>query len=102
MTSAQTQGSQGGRQRRLGEFVLLEEIGRGGMGVVYRARQESLGRIVALKTLPSFAGMDRDAVARFRREAESAARIVHRGIVPVYAVGEDQGVYFYAMELVDG
>jgi hypothetical protein len=94
--------SQGGGQRRLGEFVLLEEVGRGGMGVVYRARQETLGRIVAVKTLPSFAGLDKDAVARFKREAESAARISHRGIVPIYAVGEEQGTYYYAMELVDG
>lgn len=94
--------SAGGGTRRLGDFVLLEELGRGGMGVVYRARQEALGRIVALKMLPSFAGLDRDAVARFRREAESAARISHPGIVPVFAVGEDEGTYYYAMELVDG
>ncbi|MEZ5963793.1 MAG: bifunctional serine/threonine-protein kinase/formylglycine-generating enzyme family protein [Planctomycetota bacterium] len=94
--------SGGGGIRRLGEFVLLDELGRGGMGVVFRARQETLGRIVAVKVLPSFAGLDRDAVARFRREAETAARIAHPGIVPVFAVGEDQGTYYYAMELVDG
>jgi len=88
--------------RRLGDFVLLDELGRGGMGVVFRARQEALGRIVAVKILPSFAGLDREAVARFRREAETAAKLSHPGIVPVFAVGEEQGTYFYAMGLVNG
>ncbi len=72
------------------------------MGVVYRARQESMGRTVALKTLPSFIGMDQDSVARFRREAEAAGRLSHPGIVPVFAVGEAEGVHYYAMELLDG
>jgi hypothetical protein len=88
--------------RQLGDFVLLEELGRGGMGVVYKARQESLQRLVALKVLPSFVGMDASSVARFRREAEAAARLAHPGIVPVYGVGEADGVHYYAMELVEG
>lgn len=72
------------------------------MGVVYKARQESLGRLVALKVLPSFASMEASAVTRFRREAEAAGRLSHPGIVPVYGVGEASGVHFYAMELVEG
>ncbi|MCA8943904.1 MAG: serine/threonine protein kinase, partial [Planctomycetes bacterium] len=88
--------------RRLGDFTIQCELGRGGMGVVYRARQESMGRIVALKTLPSFVGMDHDAVARFRREAEAAGRLSHPGIVPIFAVGEAEGVHYYAMELIEG
>lgn len=90
------------RVRRLGDFTLVKEMGRGGMGVVYKARQESLGRFVALKVLPSFAGMDPAAVQRFRREAEACARLAHPGIVPVYGVGEVEGVHYYAMEMVDG
>ena len=88
--------------RQLGEFAIEAEIGRGGMGVVYLATQRSIGRKVALKVLPRFAGMDGNAVLRFRREAEAAGRLRHPGIVPVYAVGEDDGLYWYAMELVDG
>lgn len=88
--------------RRLGEFLIREEIGRGGMGVVYRAEQPSLGRIVALKVLPSLVGLDASSVARFRREAETAGRISHPGIAPVYAVGEESGVHWFAMEYVDG
>ena len=89
--------------RELGDFTILDEIGRGGMGVVYRAKQRSMGgRIVALKVLPSFVSMDTEAVARFRREAEAAGRLSHPGIVPIYAVGEEEGVHYFAMELVEG
>ncbi|MBK8097356.1 MAG: protein kinase [Planctomycetes bacterium] len=91
-----------GRIRELGDFVLQHEVGRGGMGVVWQATQKSIARKVALKVLPRFAGMDANAVARFRREAESAGRLAHPGIVPIYAVGEDDGVYWFAMELIDG
>src|SRR5690606_9824466 len=69
---------------------------------VYRARQTSMGRLVALKVLPGFVGLDPDSVARFRREAEAAGRLSHPGIVPIFHVGEDQGIHFYAMELVEG
>ncbi len=88
--------------RILGDFELLEEIGRGGMGMVYRARQLSMDRMVALKVLPSFAGMNPESVARFHREAAAAGRLSHPGIVPIYAVGELEGTHFYAMELVEG
>ena len=91
-----------GAERRLGDFVIEKELGRGGMGVVFRARQESMGRTVALKVLPSIVGMDASAVTRFRQEAEAAGRLSHPGIVPVFAVGEVDGVHYFAMELVDG
>jgi serine/threonine protein kinase len=88
--------------RRLGDFILLEEIGRGGMGKVFHARQISLEREVALKVLPLVGGLDPDAVTRFRREAEAAGRLSHPGIVPIYAMGEVDDTYYYAMELVEG
>src|SRR5690606_12940529 len=101
-TTMRTTGTGPGAERRLGDFEILDEIGRGGMGVVYRARQTSMGRLVALKVLPGFVGLDPDSVARFRREAEAAGRLSHPGIVPIFHVGEDQGIHFYAMELVEG
>ncbi len=87
---------------RLGEFEILREIGRGGMGVVYEARQASLNRKVALKVLPPALRRDRRLLARFQREAEAAARLRHPGIVPVYSIGESAGAPFFAMELVEG
>ena len=87
---------------RLGDFEVIAELGRGGMGIVYRARQISLGREVALKVLPGYARYCPAAVQRFRTEAQAAARLHHTNIVPVYAQGEQGGFYFYAMELVDG
>src|SRR5215831_4026023 len=88
--------------QRLGDFEILREIGRGGMGVVYEARQVSLNRKVALKVLSGGLGLTPKAVQRFRREAESAAKLHHTNIVPVYATGEQEGTHFYAMELIDG
>src|SRR5262245_44640359 len=88
--------------RRLGDFEILREIGRGGMGIVYEAEQVSLHRKVALKVLSSGLGLSSKAVLRFRREAEAAAKLHHTNIVPVYAIGEEAGTYFYAMELIDG
>src|SRR6516225_9168057 len=87
---------------RLGDFEILRELGRGGMGVVYEARQLSLNRKVALKVLSGGLGLTPHAVQRFRREAEAAARLHHTNIVPVYATGEQNGTHFYAMELVEG
>ena len=87
---------------RLGEFRILREIGRGGMGVVYEAEQTSLRRRVALKVLPPALRADRQLYARFRREAEAAARLRHPGVVPVYSCGEAGGAPFYAMERVEG
>ena len=88
--------------RRLGDFEVGRELGRGGMGVVYEARQVSLNRPVALKVLAGAASLTRTAVARFHREAETAARLHHTNIVPIYATGEDGGVHYYAMELIAG
>ncbi|RKY18688.1 MAG: hypothetical protein DRQ55_12665 [Planctomycetota bacterium] len=87
---------------RLGDFRILSEIGRGGMGVVYEAEQVSLGRRVALKLLPPALQHDRRLVGRFRREAEAAGRLRHPNIVPVYACGEAGGTPFFAMERVQG
>ena len=78
------------------------EIGRGGMGVVYEAEQVSLGRRVALKVLPRHVAADRMTLERFRREARAAARLHHTNIVPVFEVGQDGDVRFYAMQFIQG
>jgi serine/threonine-protein kinase len=87
---------------RVGRFVLLEELGRGGMGVVYRAHDESLGRDIALKVLPANKERDANRRARFLREARSAGSVIHSNVVVVHEVGEDDGSPFIAMELVPG
>jgi serine/threonine protein kinase len=87
---------------QLGDFRILAPLGHGGMGVVYRARQESLGREVALKLIRPDQLWFPGARERFRREVEIVARLQHPGIVPVFAVGNEQGVPFMAMELVHG
>ncbi len=87
---------------RLGDFRILREVGRGGMGVVYEAEQLSLGRRVALKVLPFAAALDPRQLQRFKTEAQAAAHLHHSNIVPVYAVGCERGVHFYAMQFIDG
>ncbi|MFO0810939.1 MAG: protein kinase [Gemmataceae bacterium] len=87
---------------RLGDFRILREVGRGGMGVVYEAVQESLGRHVALKLLPPDAILDPKRLRRFQREAKAAANLHHTNIVPVYGVGEAGGTHFYAMQFIRG
>ncbi len=87
---------------RLGDYRILREVGRGGMGVVYEAEQESLGRHVALKVLPSSALLNPTYLARFRREAQAAGRLHHTNIVPVFGVGECDGVHYYAMQFIHG
>jgi serine/threonine protein kinase len=86
----------------LGEYVLLDKIGQGGMGIVYRAKQPALNRVVALKTIRSHGTAGSEEIRRFRLEAESAARLSHPGIVPVYDFGEAEGIQFFAMELIEG
>ncbi len=90
------------RLERLGDYRILREVGRGGMGVVYEAEQESLGRRVALKVLPSHALADRQQEKRFRREARATARLHHTNIVPVYGVGDSDGLHYYVMQFIQG
>ena len=86
----------------LGEFRIVREIGRGGMGVVYEAEQTAMHRHVALKVLHPSVTSSRRAVERFQREARAAGQLHHTNVVPVYSMGEEHGVWFYAMELVSG
>ena len=88
--------------QQLGDFKIVREIGRGGMGVVYEAVQESLNRRVALKLLPRHALLDEKQLKRFRREAELTASLHHTNIVPVFGVGENAGFHYYVMQLIDG
>ncbi len=88
--------------RTLAGFRIVREIGRGGMGIVYEAEEIALRRRVALKVLPRPLTLQPEIVERFRRESATAARIRHRGIVEVHAVGESDGVSYFSMELVDG
>ena len=92
----------GSTSGQLGDFRILREIGRGGMGVVYEAEQISLHRRVALKMLPFAAVMDSKQLQRFQNEALAAASLKHPNIVQVYAVGCERGVHYYAMEYVEG
>jgi serine/threonine protein kinase len=89
-------------RRQLGGYEILEEVGRGGMAVVYKAWQPSLERFVALKVLPEYFGHDPQFLARFHREAKTAARFNHPIIVYVFDVGEDHGIHYIAMEYLDG
>ncbi|MBI4600887.1 MAG: tetratricopeptide repeat protein [Planctomycetes bacterium] len=87
---------------QLGDYRILREIGRGGMGIVYEAEQVSLGRRVALKVLPFAAVLDPKHIQRFKNEAHAAAQLHHTNIVPVFYVGCERGVYYYAMQYIEG
>jgi len=87
---------------RLGDFRIIREIGRGGMGIVFEAEQESLNRRVALKVLPRQALLERRHLARFKREARLASRLHHTNIVQVYGVGEQDGFHYSVMQYVRG
>jgi serine/threonine protein kinase len=86
----------------LGDFRLVREIGRGGMGVVFEAEQISLSRRVAVKVLPFAATLDARQLQRFKNEAQAAAHLHHPNIVPVYGISQDRGIPFFAMQLIDG
>src|SRR5579864_509957 len=86
----------------LGDYRILRKIGHGGQGEVYEAEQLSLGRHVALKVLPPDALLRPTYLERFRREAKAAAKLHHTNIVPVFGVGEQDGVYYYAMQYIRG
>jgi WD40 repeat protein/serine/threonine protein kinase len=86
----------------LGDYRILREVGRGGMGVVYEAEQESLGRRVALKVLPPHVLTDSQQVRRFEREARAAAKLHHTNIVPVFGVGTEKGTPYYVMQFIQG
>jgi WD40 repeat protein/serine/threonine protein kinase len=88
--------------RQLGEYRIVREVARGGMGIVYEAVQESLGRHVALKVLPYQKHVHGHYLERFRREARAAANLHHSNIVPVFGVGENDGVHYYAMQFIQG
>jgi serine/threonine protein kinase/Flp pilus assembly protein TadD len=87
---------------RLGDYRILREVGRGGMGVVYEAEQESLGRRVALKILAGHGPRNPKQLLRFHREARAAARLHHTNIVPVFGVGESEGQHYYVMQFIPG
>jgi WD40 repeat protein len=92
----------GARLQKLGDYRILREVGRGGMGVVYEAEQESLGRRVALKVLSASALVDPNQIRRFEREARAAARLHHTNIVPVFGVGQQDGHHYYVMQFIAG
>src|SRR5262245_28167727 len=88
--------------QQLGDFRILREVGKGGMGIVYEAEQVSLGRHVALKVLPRKMLVDARAKRRFEREAKAAAKLHHTNIVPVFGVGEQDGLPYYVMQFIQG
>jgi serine/threonine protein kinase/tetratricopeptide (TPR) repeat protein len=102
VSADQTSYEQVSDEKRVGDFRIIAEVGRGGMGIVYEAWQLSLDRRVALKVLPFASLLDGKQIARFRNEAQAAARLHHPNIVPVFAVGIERGVHYYAMQFIDG
>ena len=86
----------------LGEFEIVGLLGRGGMGAVYKARQASLDRMVAIKVLPHRLAADESFIERFSREARAAAAVTHANIIEIFAIGEDKGFQYIAMEFIDG
>src|SRR5262249_55799400 len=94
--------ARGAAPERLGDYRILREVGRGGMGVVYEAEQESLGRRVALKVLAAHGLRNSKQLLRFHREAKATARLHHTNIVPVFGVGEAEGQHYFVMQFIPG
>src|SRR5262245_2495351 len=88
--------------QQIGDYRIIREVGRGGMGIVFEAEQVSLGRHVALKVLPRGALVDKRQKHRFEREAKAAARLHHTNIVPVFGVGDHDGMPYYVMQFIQG
>ena len=91
-----------GRSKQIGDFRILRQIGRGGMGIVYEAEQISMNRRVALKVLPLTGLVDEVRIRRFQNEVRAVAALNHPHIVPVYTINEERGVHYYAMQLIAG
>jgi hypothetical protein len=87
---------------RLGHYEIVDRIGHGGMGDVYKGYERALDRTVAIKVLPTELARDEDFVRRFRAEAAAAARVIHQNVIPIHFIGEDQGCHFFAMHYVEG
>ena len=94
--------SRGSNRLKLGEYTIVRELGRGGMGIVYEARQRTLNRRVALKLLPMASMLDARQISRFKNESHAAAQLQHPNIVPVYSFGVERGIHFYAMQFIEG
>src|SRR5262249_22641130 len=90
------------RLQKLGDYRILREVGRGGMGVVYEAEQESMGGRVAPKVLSANALVDPNQIRRFEREARAAAKLHHTNIVPVFGVGHQDGHHYFVMQFIAG
>lgn len=88
--------------KQLGDYRLVRELGRGGMGIVYLAQQVSLDRMVAVKLLPFASLLEPKYIERFKNEARAAAQLEHPNIVPVYSIGQDDGIHYYAMRYING
>lgn len=94
--------STNGGERRFGKYEILEEIARGGMGIVYKAKQIDFNRVVALKVMKQGEFSSEEQIARFRREAQAAARLNHPNIIPIHEIGEVEGNHYFTMDYIEG